>query len=259
MSSWIRGSKGKAFAKPVARPTFFSDLSDCTDIASMYMNVLGTYIFAQRMGEPAILLETTGLIENTLKFNPQLRIVDKALDNSSLIHRNSIKDMTDAMVFSDVKKYATNIFQYTPAFNSSIMGILEKASIKSIFDIGVHLSCDSSGTQLAFYVDALKVFQKRTKKSALSVYVKASSYDLVQQFQSLCDPSWKLTTLSKTPAANFLEYSLRQLAEVQIFAVLNAAVLDFNHPVDRFTYVMHRNPKGYEYFKELNNKPWTIY
>ena len=223
------------------------------------MNVLGTYIFAQRMGEPAILLETTGLIENTLTFNPQLRIVDKPLENSSLIDTTSIKDMTDAMVFSDIKKYAMNVFQYTPTFNRSILDVLDKAFIKSVFDIGVHLSCDSSGTQLPFYVDAIKVYQKRTKKPALSVYVKASSYDLVLRFQALCDPSWKLTSLSKTPVTEFLQHSLRDLAEVQIFAVLNAAILDFNDPVDRFMFVMHRSPKGYEYFKELNNKPWSIY
>jgi hypothetical protein len=258
MSSWIRGSKGKAFAKPVARPTFYSDLTGCTDIPSMYLNVLGTYIFAQRMGEPAIFVETTGLISNTLKFNPQLQIKDKPLENSSLINTDSIKNMTDAMVFSDIKKFASSIFQYTPLFNRSILDILEKASIKSVFDIGVHITCDSSGTQLPLYVNAIKEFQKRTRKQALSIYIKAASYSVVTQFQTLCDPSWKLTSLSKTPVTDFMQANLRELAEVQIFAVLNAAILDFSFPIDRYIFVMHRNPKGYEYFKEINNRPWTL-
>ena len=259
MSSWIRASKGKPLGKPVVRPTLYTDLSQCTDLPSMYLNTLGSYIFTQRLGETAILVDPTGLISTTLKYNPQIRVVDKPQENSSPINTGSIKDMTDAMPFSDIKKYAISIFQYAPAFNQSIMQTLERGAIKSVFDIGVHITCDSSGTELPLYVDAIKVYQKRTRKPTLSIYVKAESYAVVTQFQALCDPSWKLTSLSKTPVTDFLQKNLRDLAEVQIFAVLNAAILDFSRPIDRFTFVMNRNPRGYEYFKDLNNKPWSMY
>lgn len=259
MSSWIRGSKGKSYAKPVARPTFYTDLSSCADMTSMYLNVLGTYIYAQRLGETALILDSTGLIANTLKYNPQLKIIAEPYENSSLINKNTIQDVTDVMPFSDIKKHAINIFQYSTNFNKSIIDVLERASIKSVFDIGIHLICDSSGTELPFYVDAIKQYQKRVKKPTMSIYVKADSYATVTKFQQVCDPSWKLTSLSKTPATNFMQGNLRDLAEVQIFAVLPAALLDFREPIDRFMYVMHRNPRGYDFFKDLNEKAWSIY
>jgi hypothetical protein len=123
----------------------------------------------------------------------------------------------------------------------------------------IHLVTDASGVNIPFYLSTVKEFQKRSKKATLNLYIMTDSYANVTAFQAVADPSWKLTSLSKFPPTDAASALFQQLAEVQIFAVASAAILDFQYSLDRFIYVMQRNPKGFEFFKELNNSEWLIF
>jgi hypothetical protein len=123
----------------------------------------------------------------------------------------------------------------------------------------IHLVTDASGANIPFYLSTIQDYQKRSKKAALNIYIMTDSYANVTAFQAVADPSWKLTSLSKFPPTDAASALFQQLAEVQIFAVASAAILDFQYALDRFIYVMQRNPKGFDYFRELHNAEWVIF
>jgi hypothetical protein len=161
--------------------------------------------------------------------------------------------------FPEIKAAAADIFKYQSVFNQSILNVLKTASIRSTFDMVIHLVTDASGANIPWYISIIKEYQKRTKKATLNLYIMTDSYANVTAFQAVADASWKLTSLSKFPPTDAASALFQQLAEVQIFAVAPAAILDFRYALDRFIYVMQRNPKGFDFFRELNNLDWTIF
>jgi hypothetical protein len=257
MSSWNRGLKLTPKLKPM--PVSYYDLTNTSDVASTYLNFLGTYIYSQKLGESCNVYDPNKFINATLKYNPQIKFITDIPDNSSVLNDNTLSSITSTMKYADIQKYASNIFQYTIPFNRSIIEVLEKASIKTVFDIGIRLVEDTSGTILPIYTEILTLLQKKSKKATLAVYVIADSYEIVKRFQGTCDPSWKITSLSKTAPKNESELAVQRLAEVQIFAALPAAILDFSKPIDRFIYLMQRNPKGYDFFREVNSLSWSLF
>jgi hypothetical protein len=257
MSSWNRGRKLVPKAKPA--PISYYDLTTSSDVTSTYLNFLGTYIYSQKLGESCNIYDPNKFINATLKYNPQIKFITNIPDNSTVLNEKTLSSITSTLKFGDIQSYASNIFQYTAPFNRSVIEVLEKASIKTVFDIGLHLTVDPSGIILPIYSDILTAIQKKSKKATLAVYAMADSYETVKQFQGTCDPSWKVTSLSKTVPKNESEAILQRLAEVQIFAALSAAVLDFSNPIDRFIYLMHRNPKGYDFFREINGLSWSLF
>ena len=85
----------------------------------------------------------------------------------------------------------------------------------------------------------------------------SDNYTTVSHFQTYCDPSWKITSLSKTPPKDTDAAFIQSMAEVQIMTAVPALILDFNRPVDRFIYLMQRNQR-LNYFVEMNDKEWNL-
>jgi hypothetical protein len=257
MSSWNRGGM-KIAPKPKPPVISYYDLTKTVNVGSTYLEFLGTYIYSQKMNEVCNVYDPLRFISTTLKYNPQVKVLTQIPKESNEIAVTSINSIVSTMKFPEIQKYAASVFEFTLPFNSSLVDVLNKASIKTIFDIGLHITTGASGEILPIYTDILRSLQKKSKKATLNVYVMADSYAIVQQFQKLCDPSWKITSLSKTAPKNESEAIIQKLAEVKIFAALNAAVLDFSNPVDKFIYLMNRNPKGYDIFVEVNGLGWSM-
>ena len=257
MSSWLRGAKTYAKAKP-AFP-FYYDISHTGSIAETYLELLGSFIYARKQNEVCSVYDPNGLINASLRYNPATRLLKEMPENTNKLSLQSLINITKPLKFSEIQEYASAVFSYTPEFNTAILQVIQKAAIRAIFDIVIHITADESGTvNMAYYVNTLKDYQKRIKKTALSVYVMAPSFSVVTQFQKAGDPSWNVVSLSKFPMTTTSDLMFRELAEVQIFAVAPAAILDFTNALDRFIYLMQRNPKGYAFFREVNGREWTI-
>jgi hypothetical protein len=166
--------------------------------------------------------------------------------------------MLENVSFSEIQKYAASLFEYTSEFNRGILQALEKALIRTAFDIAIHINDDGSGSSFTKYSGIISEYQKKSKKAKLNVYILANNYQTVLNFQKVCDPSWKITTLSKFPVTDAISLLFMRLAEVQVFAVVEAAVLDFSFPMDRFIYIMQRNAKGYAFLRESTGTKWSI-
>ena len=253
MSSWNRGAK--MYAKPKKVLPFYYDLTTSTSIADTFLNLLGAFIYSQKQNEVCNVYDPNQLVTQSLRYNPQIKLLIAVPEETPQLSNTSCVSLVSNLKLTDIQKSASNLFQYLPDFNRSILQVLEQASIKTTFDIGLHIV---SGTNLQPYIDAIRDYQKKSKKATLAVYVMADSYNQVVQLQTLCDPSWKLTSLSKTPLKDGSAQAFRELAEVQIFAILPAVILNFNYAVDRFIFIMNRSPKGYDYLREVNGAPWSL-
>jgi len=244
--------------KPKQKVPFYYDVSNSTEVSRTFLELLGAFIYCKKMNERCTIYDPNGILSAALMYNPMIKTVSAAPEESPLLTINSFRETTANMRFSQIKSYAADIFKYDPAFNESIVNVLLKASIRTTFDMAIHITTDAPGTNLPNYISMIKEYQKRTKKAALNLYIMADSYATVTRFQALCEPSWKLTSLSRFPPTDAASAVFQQLAEVQIFALAPAAILNFEYPLDRFIYLMHRNPKGYDFFRELNGLEWTL-
>lgn len=258
MSSWIRHAKGKVSTKLNARPVFYGDTSSQQELTAIFLDVLGCYIYSQRFGEITRIYDPTNLVKSALVYNPQLSLLSERPKDGALLSQTSILDILKAMTFSDIKKYATGLLIYNPTFQKYIKEILEKAFIRSAFDFGIQLT-NVSGNDFQAYTNVISEYQKKSRKQSLSIYVKTNSPSEFQEFQKVCNSSWKLTTLGNLVPKNLLEKEMTQLSEIQIFAIVPAAILDLRSNFGKYAYLMHRNPKGYEFFTDLNNTPWSLY
>ena len=257
MSSWLK-AKSVPLKKIVPIQSTYHDTSLSADIPTLYMDLLGAYIYSQKMGEVCSVIDETKIIDTSLKYNPQIKLLKERPEGASSMGAASYKSITDTMKFKDVQKYAVNLFEYDVTFNQSVIRVLERASIKSMFDFGVHIVTDASGSNLSIYADAVKAYQKRSKKATISVYIMADSYSIITMFQKIADPSWKIVSLSKTVPADSTAAYIQMMAEVQIMTVLPAVMLDFSQTVDRLVYLLQRNRTGYDYFKERNGLEWSL-
>ena len=232
----------------------YHDASLSGDVFTMYLDYLSAYIYTQRLGETCNVWES-GIIKDTLKLTPQVRLLIEKPEVEP-IKMNDCKVMVSKLTFKEIQKIASSLIVYDDALNRSVIKALDKAGIKSIFDIGIQL-VSADVNLLKRFASLIKAYQVRSKKDKMNIYVMADSYDMVVEFQKLCEPSWKVTSLSKNMPTSSDDIFIQVLAEVQIMTALPALILDFNKPVDRFIYLMQRNPK-LDYFVELNSMDWSL-
>jgi hypothetical protein len=255
MSSWARAKVIPT--KKQVPVSAYHDTSSSPDIPSIYLDFTQAYIFSQKMGENCFVWDPSGILDSTLKYNPQVRFLKEKPEINPRF-KQTYKSVTDSMKIADVQKFARNVFEYDPAFNQSIMKILQKASIKAAFDISLRIVPDASGTNIQSYVDIVRAYQLKSKKAGLSIYLMAPSYEVVTAFKTLGDTSWTITSLSKSPPKDAAEAFLYIMAEAQILSVASALILNFDYSIDRFIYMMHRELKNIDFFREINNNSWSL-
>jgi hypothetical protein len=252
MSSWIIAKNKQKRKVPVI--TMYHDTSLSGDVFTMYLDYLSAYIYTQKLGETCNVWDS-GVIKDTLKLTPQVRLL-KEKPEVDPIKMDDCKTMVSKLTFKEIQKLASTLIVYDDALNRSVIRTLEKAGIKNILDIGIQLVSADVNILKRFYA-LIKAYQVRSKKEKMNIYVMADSYDMVVEFQKLCDPTWKVTSLSKNVPTNSSDIFVQVLAEVQIMTALPALILDFNIPVDRFIYLMQRNSK-LDYFVEMNSMDWSL-
>jgi len=258
MSSWII-AKNRQQKKKV-EVTKYHDTSLSEDVFTTYLELLAYYAYSQKMGEICNVWDPSGIVKSTLRINPQVKLVREKPEIDPL-PLSEYTSLVSPMTFKDIQKIASNLISYDQSLNQTVVRFLEKSGIKGMFDIGIHLLKDPAGPDLALmkqYVALIKNYQVKAKKDKLNVYIMSDNYSVVQHFQTFCDPSWKITSLSKTPLKVTDDAFIQAMAEVQIMTALPALILDFDRSVDRFIHLMQRNPKLL-YFTELNGAPWRLF
>jgi len=260
MSSWII-ARNVAPRKKTLIVSKYLDASNVSDMPGLYLNYLAAYIYSQKMGEPCSVWDPTSILRNTLRAHPQVRFLKEVTEEQTTMTSDMFKSLVSSVKFKDVQKIAADLIFYDTVFNREVVNVIQKAGIKSTFDIGIHLLRDVTGPNLAafkMYSDLLKAFQKKSKKDKLSIYIMADQYSVITQFQSYCDPSWTIVSLSKSPAVGPDNEFIHLMADIQIMTALPALVLDFDRSADKFIYLMQRYRGGLTYFTEIDGLEWNL-
>jgi hypothetical protein len=258
MSSWIV-AKNRSL-KPKSSVTKYHDTSLYTDVFSIYLNYLGAYIYSQKMGETCNLWDHDNIIKNTLKFQPQVKLLREKPDGLFPVKNSEYKPFVNPMKLKDIQKIAAGVISYNNDFNQTVVKYLAVSGIKTVFDFGIQILKDPAGPDINLlkkYASLIREYQTKSKKATLNIYVLSDNYNTVVQFQTYCDASWKITSLCKNPPRDNTEEFVKAMAELQIMSVVPALILDFSRPLDRFIYLMQRNAK-LDYFVELNSKEWFL-
>ena len=259
MSSWIIAKHRPTKKKPSV--TKYHDTASSPDVFSMYMSFVGSYIYSQKMGETCSVWDESGVLKSSLKVNPQVKYLsEKPEETTTVLGNKDYTGFTSQMKFKEIQKIAGSIISYDQALNQAVINFLNKAGVRAMFDIGLHLERDPAGpnlAQLKKYAASIKAYQTKAKKDTLTVYIMSDNYSAVSHFQTYCDPSWKITALCKNPAKDSDSAFVQAMAEVQIMTAVPALILDFERPVDRFIYLMQRSPR-LNYFVEMGDKEWTL-
>jgi len=212
------------------------------------------------MGETCNIWDDNGLLKSTLKINPQVKYLNEKPEEATVLRDADYSGFTSQMKFKDVQKVAGSLISYDQTLNQAVIRLLEKAGIRSAFDIGLHLERDPAGpnlTELKKYAASIKAYQAKAKKDTLAVYIMSDNYSTVSHFQTYCDPSWKITALCKTPPKDTDDLFVQAMAEVQIMTAVPGLILNFERPVDRFIYLMQRSPR-LNFFVEMKDKEWSL-
>jgi hypothetical protein len=195
-----------------------------------------------------------------LKTNPQVKYLKETSEEAVVLGNKDYTGFVSQMGYKDIKKVAGSLISYDLSLNQTVIRYLEKVGIRSAFDIAIQLNKDPAGPDLGLlkrYAALIKAYQTKAKKDTLNLYIMSDNYTAVSHFQTYCDPSWKVTSMSKTPLKETDDAFVRAMAEVQIMTTVPALILDFERPVDRFVYLMQRNLK-LDYFVEMNNVEWSL-
>ena len=259
MSSWIIAKHRQTKKKPSV--TKYHNTASSPDVFSMYLSFIGSYIYSQKMGETCNVWDDNGLLKSTLKVNPQVKYLQEKPEEAMVLKDTDYTGFVSQMKFKEIQKIAGSIISYDQSLNQTVIRLLDKAGIRSAFDIGLHLERDPAGPNLAElkkYAASIKAYQTKAKKDTLAVYIMSDNYSTVSHFQTYCDPSWKITALCKTPPKDADDLFVRAMAEVQIMTAVPSVILNFERPVDRFIYLMQRSPR-LNYFVEMADKEWSLF
>jgi len=258
MSSWIIAKHRPTKKKPSV--TKYHNTASSPDVFSMYLSFIGSYIYSQKMGETCNVWDDNGLLKSTLRVNPQVKYLQEKPEEALVLKDVDYNGFVSQMKFKEIQKIAGSVISYDQSLNQTVVRLLDKAGIRTMFDIGLHLERDPSGPNLAElkkYAASIKAYQAKAKKDTLAVYIMSDNYSTVSHFQTYCDPSWKITALCKTPPKDTDDLFVQAMAEVQIMTAIPSIILNFDRAVDRFIYLMQRTPR-LNYFVEIGDKEWTL-
>ena len=257
MSSWIKNQRGFAVKNTVKSVEYYL-VEPTQECILTFLDVLATYIFSLKMGERPAIVDPSNLLLTVFKNQSQIQYLKAVPEVSSEINPSRFTTLIPPPKYTEIKRYASGLFIYDDAYNRVLLQTVEKAGIKTLFDLGVHLHSDLSGSQIPSYINEVRVYQKKTKKASLSIYIMADQIELIQHFIKLGDPTWKVTTTPKNSSKDSQSRMNQVLAEVKILTVQPALILDFTDPIDRYIHLMHRSQSGPDYLKLMSTTDWYL-
>lgn len=255
MSSWVNKSRSfqvkpatiPQYLNPEFKNGFFQDI----------LTFLGGYIYTQRLGERLYVYDRLNLFSQMFRKNPQIQFLKSEPENTPVFGAPAFQGIISSLRFPDIQKQAGSVYVYADDFNQSIINILQRNNIKSLFDIGLHVVPDPSGNFFD-YVNAVRAYQTKYKKTTVNLFIACANLNVAKAFEKVADSSWRITHLHKTPIQNADEAFLRQMAEAQVLSTQPGLVLCYQFPFDRYVYLMHRNPRGLEYLNIVDSANWYL-
>ena len=225
--------------EPMIRSYFSSPSNDYT---TSTLGFLYSFLYCQRSAEPYYIYDPNGYFQPLLKTSPILHFLKDLPSQATNFASDpqTLAPVLNSMSLPTLKRITDSILQYNNETNYKIDTFLSNFGLtKQTFDVGIVL--DVSGC-VPIVNSGLKLFQKRTGKKTLKVFVMTENMEYLREFATSGDPSWSYTSLMRMNAPTEKDYQLTKiLAELRIMQQVDFLAFRFATPLGKLLYLT--NPK----------------
>lgn len=234
MTSWAN-MKVVPSAKKQTLRSYFSPLSD--DFAEATLGFLYSFVHTQRNAEPFYIYDTQGYFQDLLNGNPIVHYLKEEPSCPNLASDIPLMAGTVSKISTaSLKRYVSSVYQYNSLTRAKIDEVRQNFGLlKQPFDVGIVLDISGTAQQA---IQTLKTLQKRTGKKTLSVFVMTDSINLIRDFATQGDSTWKYVSLLRNNQPTTKEYTLlKTLTELEVLKGLEFTAARFASPVAKLLYL----------------------
>ncbi len=195
MSSWANLHANKQRKGPTI--SSYLEISTDDDLFTNLLRFSYVFVAKQRSAEPMYVYDKKGMVQNLLKVSPVVHYIKEVPSTASniLYDIDSCVKVLQTMNVSTVRKTVQSINILNSEKELLVQNNLKSNLVNaSQFDCGIVLDVSGSAVQA---VNALKIFQARTFKKTLKIFVMTNNYHYLHEFVTKGDKSWTFASLMK--------------------------------------------------------------
>lgn len=244
MTSWANNNRIPLKKKEPTIQTYFSSSEDYT---SSTLGFLYSFLYCQRTAEPFYIYDTHGHFQPLLKTSPILHYLKETPASAKNLATNlsEMSPVMNAMNTNTMKRTVNSIFQYNGETDFKIDTLLSNFGLnRQTFDVGIQLDISGCVPQV---VTSLKMFQKRTGKKTLKVFVVTQDMRLLKEFAQKGDSSWTYVSLMRDGAS----LPFKTHAELKLMRQIETVLVNYTSPMGKLLYLTSENS-----VLSFNNQTW---
>jgi hypothetical protein len=250
MSSWANLKIVPSKKKESIR-NYFSSLS--SNYAESSLAFLYTHLYLQRNAEPFYVYDKDGFFQPHFETSAVVHYLREEPTSGENLATNisTFAPILNTMSLTSLKRNSSNVFQYNGQTKDRINDALSKYGLsKPTFDVGVLL--DISGCVPQVFT-ALRMFQKRTGKKTLKLFIQTDSMDLLKEFASKGDSCWSYVSLMRIGVPPTL---LKSMCELKLLQDIEYIVGKFSNPLGKLVYLTNPKITMESQFMSVDGSTW---
>lgn len=234
MTSWANNNRIPLKKKEPTIQTYFSSSED---YASSTLGFLYSFLFCQRSAEPFYIHDTHGHFQPLVKSSPILHYLKETPASAKNLATNlsEMSPVLNAMSLNSMKRIVNSIFQYNGETEFKIDTLLSNFGLnRQTFDVGIQLDISGCVPQV---ISSLKMFQKRTGKKTLKVFVATNTMSLLKEFAQKGDPTWSYVSLMRDGSLP----PFKTHAELKLMRQIETVFVRYSSPMGKLLYLTSDN------------------
>ena len=268
MTSWIQVPP----RKQVEKNSFLFETTEA-GFCSQFNNYLYSAMYATSVNTPLYVNDTTNavslrypLIKNTFVNQPNVTFTDtQVLSATSLMRKSASQKIAGVLLQylnmvekSKFREMARKIFAWNPSLLLKIQTRLDDASFPDEIDVGVHMRAgdkiitgESKDISVETYINAIRKYQKESKKKALTIFVMTDSSERLEELKRKKDSCWNIVTLgypvnvkghtqrdfNAAPSQTRMSAYIDFMSELFLMQTLPQIICTYSSNIGRFLYL----------------------
>ena len=205
MTSWIKHNIVKPIGQAVEKSSFLFETTDA-GFCSQFNNYLYAVLYARSEKTPLYVNDSINavsirypLIQNTFVKMADVNFTDIQITTATNLKKR-IPQMRTFLNRVELGDTAKDILTWNPTILKDINNILDDTNIPNTFDVGVNIRSGDMALETKLvpvntYIEAVRDFQKKSKKDTLDVFLMTDSANSLEEFKKKKDPSWNIFIL----------------------------------------------------------------
>jgi hypothetical protein len=279
MTSWI----SVPHRRKEARERFYTFQTDEEDFCTQFNQYLYAALVAKRAGLPLKVYDQSSsvsihapILKRVFQDGSGIEFVDTIQPNGISLNRvqtNRILSSLEGVPQEEFRTLASQILEFNSETRSRISELVPK-TLPLPLDLGVHIRSGAPfggrAVPIAAYLDAVKDFQKRSKKTKINLYLFCETAAAYTEFRLKADPSWTVygepyeaSLFAAYSGPSFKNLGTRQrlaaydryVADLSVLQTIPDLIGTMSSSVGKFLYLTH---PGLSSFKSLDVQTFSL-